>query len=807
MWSGFMYRVRPVLFSVMVILLASCAKQSDRRFVFTEAKIERAKQNIEQHSWAASFYDSLKQVAHEAIRLDSLEICSWISDYTPTRVVDCPHCHTSWKEYIWQWEVSSPDAITCRVCSTRITDQNYPDNDTVRVIDPQGFSHPVPVHLDATGKEYRLRSRIAYEKLFHRVRHWLNALACVYAIERDDKAADAAIRLLTRVGQVYPGYALHDWYHYGTKPWKLAGKISGWNYQDAIFIVAAGKAYDAVRDYHGWTDGKRQVVLEGVFHTALDMLTAIEPAKQIINDTPFRYAGVAVCARILDDPAAMRWVLNPETGVVNFIRRYWFPDGTWCERSPSYHKMALRNFHQLVEVLENYSDPARYQDEDRVEHFYLQNIPRLRPIYEQLFRITYPDGTLPPINDSHVYDRPRALFADAAYAWYDSEFALLSLAAALKDSSLNTGDMFALFYRPPQASQTLRKILQADSYNRPSENIEDMGLVILRSKAKTPETMVTAQYGGIYGGHDHFDKADITLFAHGQEMLSDLGYVYSSFPDIFTWMQRSLAHNTVTIDAINHRYSAGECQLFHTEPGFHVADIRCPWIYHMVTDIYHRQLMLVENSNDACLVDIFRVRGGKQHDWSVHAQSKHLWIKNLNFSAIKRIPGCDYAYTFLKDNSVASITRPFFAEWQWPESPVAGLRMHMLSPVAAEIFRSQAPAQRQRGKEGKTLPWLVVRTQNSGSTTFLAIWEPFKENPVLSTVKLLTLDAGHSDWPAVVQLSWTDGTIDYIASALEDKPERVMSVLNQKLPWQGRFGLVRTTRNRMVKQVWLNAFH
>ncbi len=796
-----------VLMFCCLLGLAGCGQKVHERFIFTDEKIDRARQNIEQHQWAAALYDSLKALSVEACSLDSAALCGWIPEYTPTRVVDCPHCHTSWKEYIWQWHAGQPNTITCRVCSTAVSTAHYPSNDSMIVIDPQGQSHRLPVHRAADGKVYQIQERIAFEKLFQRVRLWFIALGCVYAIEKDESAAAAAIRLLTRLGQVYPGYALHDWYHYGTKPWKLAGKISGWNYQDAIFVVAAGKAFDAVANSPTWTEEKRQTVVNGVFQTALDMLTAIEPAKQIINDTPFRYAGVAMCARLLRDPKAMRWVLNAETGVVNFIRRYWFPDGTWCERSPSYHQMALRNFHNVVEVLENYSDPAEYRAEDRVDHFYLQDVSRLQNIYELLFDITYPDGSMPPINDSHTGAKPPALFADAAYAWFESKRALLYLAGALKDSTFGQGTLFSLFYRPADVAETLNHHLKTSVTTRPSRNIEDMGLAILRSTTKNPETMVTVQYGGIYGGHDHFDKSDVTLFSQQREMLSDLGYVYSSFPDIFTWMQRSLAHNTVTVDGINHRYIGGECPLFYSKNEFHIADIRNPWIYHMVTNVYRRQLMLIEHDQHACLVDVFRVRGGEQHDWSAHAQSKDLRINRLHFSETERIPGCDYAYRYFSKVETALLNGRFEAEWRWMNRPRAGLRLHMLSPKQGQLFRALAPAQRRRGEEGKRLPWLLLRSQKQAQTTFVAVWEPFKAKPVLRSVELDYIKAKKPAWPVCLRITWQDGTVDRVACALQDKPKETLSVLTRPQSWKGRFGIVRVSENRIDKEIWLNAFY
>ncbi len=795
--------LRPVLISSLLILMMVCSTLSkDSPFFFPPERVQTARDNIARHEWAATLFDSLKTVAERVVGIADNELTHWIPEYTPTRVVNCPQCGTYWAEYIWQWDWRHPDRLQCRVCSLQVTPRSHADNDSIQVRDPQGKPHWLPVHRTADGQIYQFRERAAYQKL-SMLGNWLEATAAVTVLTGEKRYARALQAILYRLATVYPGYALHDWYRYGTRPWNRAGKISGWNYQDATLLVSCGKAYDAIRNETSWTPSARQHVLEGLFRSAADLLTAIAPEDQIINDAPFRYAGVATCGRILQDPEVMRWVLNPETGVVPFLLRYWHEDGSWCERAPSYHLMALRQFHQAVEAVEGYSDPEGYDQANRIDDFYLQDYNRLQLAYESLFDITYPDGSLPPINDSHVNARPRALLAEAAYAWYRSPKALVFLAKALGDSTLNTGDLFSLFHRPVNAAEHLTTLDPSSVVRRHSINPQDLGLAIIRSAQQEPETMFTVQYGGIHGGHDHQDKLDLTLFSRGHEMLSDLGYVYSNFPIINTWMRRSLAHNTLTVDRINQSTIGCACNLFYTGPGFQAVETDGKFMYYMTTNPFVRQMIYVERDSGDYIVDIIRVNGGAVHDWSAHAESKVLRLNTEGWTGVDTLLGQDYAYRHLTEVKASPELRRIQAEWSW-NNPKAHLRLHLTTDRPVTLFRTTAPAPREKGQNNRTLPYLIVRHQGTEPVTFIAVWEPYGTQASLRSCTVLHTDDSLDTWPSVVEIEWQDGHTDFVCTALKDSPSGQIEKLNQ--PWNGRIGVIRLQKDTIVSEHWTRAF-
>ncbi len=773
---------------------------------FTPKRVATARENLRRYAWAKSVFDSLRTLAEDAASRSPEELRAWVPEATPTRAVDCPLCGANWRGYIWEWSPRDPDALRCRRCGGRVVPDAFPANDSVVVHDPQGVRHVLPAYRDPGGKRYLLWERLGYQHL-RRVGEWLEALAAVYAVAPEPRLARAARVLLLRLAEVYPGYALHDWTNYGTRSWPRAGKISGWNYEDAVFLVRCGKAFDATSSSPVWTQAERDSVKRGLFRCGADFLTAVRPDQGIVNDIPFRFAGVAWAGRILKDHRVMRWVLDDELGIVPFIRSRWFPDGTWGERSPSYDLMALRSFHEAVEALEGYSDPPGYHGPDRFENVCLRDIRRLREIYEHPFRLTYPDGTLPPLNDSHAGERPPALLAEAGLAWYGTDVFLKNLALALGDTCLARGSAYALFHRPPNAPERLRRLLTVDSSRARSGFRSDyLGLAALRERVFGEEAMLTLQYGGIHGGHDHHDKLDITLFACGREMLSDLGYVYWAHPDRFLWMRRSLAHNTVTVDGINQTLAGGSCVLFAPGSWVQAVEAEAPNVYSLVTTVFDRQLVWVQHGKRGYAVDVFRVRGGNKRDWSVHAETSALTLKGVSLSPVVGVPGCDYAYQQLRQVRAGVLRGPLIAEWVWHRVPAARLRLRLLAPTRARVFVGNGPAQRHLKERGRTLPFLIVRDKDGDATTFVAIWEPTRATRTFLDARLVRCEPEAEGWPVEVALRLDEQTEDRVCTALRDEPALKSTVGQTTFGWTGRIGVVRLRKDRVVRAFWRKAF-
>ena len=70
------------------------------------------------------------------------------------------------------------------------------------------------------------------------------------------------------------------------------------------------------------------------------------------------------------------------------------------------------------------------------------------------------------------------------------------------------------------------------------------------------------------GGHGHFDKLNLMLYANGREWLLDPGRLAYNFPEYKTWVKETVAHNTVTLGGQSQRATTGKLLFLQQGNGF-----------------------------------------------------------------------------------------------------------------------------------------------------------------------------------------------------------------------------------------------
>ena len=133
------------------------------------------------------------------------------------------------------------------------------------------------------------------------------------------------------------------------------------------------------------------------------------------------------------------------------------------------------------------------------------------------------------------------------------------------------------------------------------------------------QTQAHLHFSGAYG-HAHADLLNITLFAHGQERLSDIGYTWTHQRQ---WASSTLSHSTVVVNgedqARGHETNPSDGNLLLFVPGnsgFQALAARGNRAYPGVVRDYQRLLVMIGvSAQDAYLVDVFRVDGGERHEY------------------------------------------------------------------------------------------------------------------------------------------------------------------------------------------------
>ena len=187
--------------------------------------------------------------------------------------------------------------------------------------------------------------------------------------------------------------------------------------------------------------------------------------------------------------------------------------------------------------------------------------------------------------------------------------------------------------------QTVAKWLRQKS-GKPAGEQDDMalgsrvltayGLGVLESGERGSRRAVTLFWGpGGVGSHAHSDMLNIEFFAFGKTLAPDLGYPEETGTPKKrqAWTSATISHSTVVVDRRSSGRVFGSLNCFRDDPGFHTievsseqsvfGDARPP------ERVFRRQLSLVDLDKDRFyVIDVFRVKGGAQHDWVFHANHK-----------------------------------------------------------------------------------------------------------------------------------------------------------------------------------------
>ncbi len=801
-----MNRLFILLFCLIILFPVSLTAQKFQKhphpFYYKEIRVNNARQNMDKYEWAQRVYSEIKVNADEAASISDDKLRKWISDHSTTRVCDCPNCKTSWLGYIWEWDPQSPETIVCRICKKPSSIKIFPENSNILLTDPQGKEHKHPVFKNSDGKIFQLRARINYQKLQH-IQKWIEDLGAVYAITEDPRYAHKAAVLIYRLAEVLPGYALHDWERHGTVPWSRAGKISGWNYQDAILITVCGKTYDIIYNSDILGNKEKAFIEKNLFHNSAEYLTAVSPFSGITNDIPFRFAGVAMIGRTLEDHKILEWVLNQNEGLSEFTASHFFRDGHWYERSPSYHKMAVKNFHHIVDILQGYSDPENYKESDRYVNIDLKSIPKIENIYSCLFKAVYPDGSLPPINDSHVHETPPASLAEVGYSWFGGIKWLSILSKAYNGNLNKNGDLYALFNRNPKAEDEAAALYSFTEPPLKSMDFDGLGMAMLRMGTGKNQAAFTMKYGKYTSDHGHFDALGITLFAKGKEMLSDLGYPYWSHRYRGQWMRRSLAHNTITVDMLNQDAAGELIRFFYSGKTFSAFDTEIRNAYQLTMENFVRQIALIRvNKNDVYAVDLFRVKGGNVHDWSLHSEAPDCEVYDIDLHPETELYGFDYAYKYISDVNMGNTSGKWAVEWKWNDG--TALYCHMLGQPDCEVYKTRAPGERLiRGDTGRKIDYIFNRRKGEKlKSEFIAVYEPYSGNKFIKNVTKFSFQ-DDKNWAIVLKIE-LNGRTDYVLTSYLTANKEPFTDRNIKIEWKNRFGLVSVMNEKIISEEWIN---
>ena len=667
--------------------------------------------------YKADSIETLKKDVAAATAMSPGELYDFAPGASGIYFCGCPHCDGGAQEHAMAWELGMGDRVKCKYCGIEFPNDQYPNNREKVIIAPSGAKQVYRWHEAKNGRQYFYEARAWYEK-WGRTRRMALLLANLYTLTGDNAYGDRAAAIVGRYAEVYPDYAIRfdypfrpvrfwpadqKWPYEGLTPFRGA-KFYWWGYGDipenlarAYDLLAADYDFGRVKDLVGED-------IESRIETDLIRLgyefAAANP-DSYGNMSPGLYADMIVTGRIIGAPDMVHEAVSR---FHTLIQKQFFFDGWWRECAPSYHWQTVGHLREVVDVSRGYSDPPDWP-EPRFQNLNLaEDVPLLQTAYRVGNEGVLPDGRLMPVNDTWWSGKRQALDASVCRLW------------------------------------------------------SGMGHAILGAGTGPNQFQAHINWGAAFG-HTHMDSGAILLFAHGKELLSDIGYTHTRYRN---WTINSASHNMVVVDQRSQRLTAsmtGNVLFFDdTNPHVRAIDVDVQPAYPNC-GVYRRRLVHVHaDEGRDYLVDCFDVAGGATHDYFLHGSADEEGTIETSVAIDRAVETlvpdwggtvehtgedcCDtsgekhHHYMFLWDVHAAEADGPWTATWRYGD---VGLRCWLFPEPGTTLYRFHAPSVRKaRNDDAKLDDYLlngIMQRHTGGASRFRAVHVPFISAPWVDDVK------------------------------------------------------------------------
>ena len=701
--------------------------------------------------------------------------------------------------------------------------------------------------IDEDGNEFRFIAVYTFRLWRHIRRTILSPLVHAYLYTGDPIYAHKAGVILDRIADVYPDmdwapYAALGWYH--SDGGSGMGKVEGRIWECGTIGVLA-RYYDIVAD--GLNDcpellkflaqKAQQYDLPGDKGTVEDLHRNIEDGllrcgAQAIMDRRIRGnhghhegAMAAVAMAFGRDPEMSQWldwIFAADGGgltgvIIGGISR----DCVGSEAGPGYSLGWGSSIGRLADRL---ADFAPYDKHDIYRDF-----PTFRKTFTAPSDLIILGLSTPSIGDHGLHTgslqktevHPNSIARGYRYL-RDPKLALLAYRA---NGNSAEGLQRSIYDVDPYAIQNAIAAIgeaagrtgdEGGSFNRTG-----YGLMSLEHGYEREGAALWMYYGITATPHGHKDRLNIGIYGFGLKLAPDLGYPeYASnrWPKRWEWTSNTISHNTVLVDSYPQEANAdGHPVFFKRLPGVSANEVRSANVYKQC-DTYARTIALISvGEGDAYALDIFRVRGGQDHLLSFHATPGEPTLTSLN--TVKQPtgpyagPDIEFAqrpapsrsgFWWLYDVERDSAPPAYGAvDWHVPDgywdSRAADnihLRYHHFTPADEVALCHGDPPQRAAGAP-RTLRYVLARrraAQPGLTSTFVSLYEPYKEQPLITSVQRLNLGQDADGFDVVaLRIELADGATDYLLSCRGDE--------SAESDFDGRLGFLRVRDGAVERAV------
>ncbi len=823
---------------VVIVTASTCAAEPAKDYsatphptvYLTRDDILLAKTNIARFAWARETADSIQRQADAWLAKPD----DWfLSNLPPAGAcfaygfTGCPICGANWGTWGGaQASFDQPGRVTCAKGHT-LPDADHPDAGTGYV-----------------GKDKRIHYFVgsynawAVETLTFKA---ADNLAYAYSLTGDERYAAKASLILDALAAIYPGCDKGSWDYPSHPP---SGRFNRPWYQVARVLVHYVDQYDQIfgspsLNVPSLKPGltRRQNIEANLLKNGAAYCFA-ESQKGGLNNGEADYLRGALAVGVcLDLPEYVRWAVDGPFGIHSMLENNLDRDGQYFETSTLYASHSRSLYLTFADPLLNYRGSAYPQGVNLYQH------PKFRRFLQLLDSSLNCAGHLPRFGDSGPdpsritpparpfdagdYSSLERLYARTENAAEQRKLAALlnwlaeggaggsrAERAAAQPSRiasvpwLGNRDVertyasfeerrWLLFHaRPlpetpePLPAEYLRQLTGCGLFGQ-------KGIGLLRQGAGPTAQALLLRFGPSLN-HGHRDDLNINFFARGYELTYDLGYGLGSTHTQVGWARQTASHNLVVVDERSqgdgNGGSGGSLHLFADLPGLKLVEASSESSYAgQGVTLYRRTLALVGDPSGGYLLDLFRVKGGNQHDYLFHTLADHAEVTGVTLGAEE--PGslagtnlCWGAQQLNDGDMAGQPNRPYWSPppgngygflvqprrglprsaWsaQWLVDPTNGVRLLMAAQPGTEVLTALAPGIYPKLPKAR---YVIARRKGPDlESQFAAVIEPNNGTSRLGKVERLNVAGPAGEIPAVaLRITRQDGAADLVYSSAD----------------------------------------
>lgn len=855
-------RFLPAAVCLLVILGLQLAAHADSssttkqaRSLTTDAEVAQIRRNIKEYPKAKGIAEKIIKAADEWVARSD----QYIWDFIPTPEVPrafnssfegCPvHGMEYFKHGNYSWIMDpfgNPWKIKCPVGG-----EEYPSNDFLAFY-KSGMKDRSLLTGPYADDGWGWRKEGAEKKHWFvgYYCHWLwsnyifpgvTNLSLAYQYTGDEKCARKAIVMLDRIAAMYPAMDHNKQSRYAQEfSIDYTGKILNliWETGTITDLTAAyDNVFDAIAKDGVWSDedsplkGKPYADIRANIENNLlrEGVNCLYDGRIRGNYGMHQQALLKLAIVLQDDTITKRavdYVMNNAEGIAGVegfnyaLDNFIFREGVSFEVAPGYCLGWSASLSSVAELLERLG----------VDIYSQRKFKRMLTAY---FDIQMLGINTPAIGDSgglgvgasnpSTYMARLALdgFGDPVFAKY-----LLDRGIFGENSIGGSGD---LRFPVLDESDLRRRASGPESYFSGTRNLGGYGMGFLEHGKGKDGVGLALYYGPAEAGHAHYDRLAFELIGYGKKLIPDFGYPQfaAEHKDRPAWETHTLSHATVSVDGSRQTTKRrGVLNFFAESPDVQVIDVSAPDAYSSVRE-YRRMMILIGGESESpYIVDLFRVEGGKSHDYSLHGFDGKFTTQGIDLSDVQTngtLAGEDVPYSYLYDDPELELpgkTRsfhsyvggslsylynvqrgtpsvPWSATWTGAD---AGIHAIFPRQSAREAVIADGRPPRRPG-QAESVKFVFLR--NSGedlSSSFACILQPFRVKDGKGDKPLVarTLKTDPESGGALLEIKGPQGT-DYVWAGGD--PSSEIDVAGIRVV--GRCAVIRLNAAGSLKSVFL----